>query len=528
MRQQYPESIYHVHAIMTSKKSYAASDLNRKAGSPIDMHKIIKADILLLFRKFIWLKLFTAISLFSGHVHALELKMTDFLSPLAASNAKSLSSGPRLRQDGGVECKVINEGIGISNHLTLAKAVDLALCHNPEIKAALSNTRVQSSNAAASNASYYPAINGSIGHANTTAANTDPFGAKIGLNGLSASLVMNWRVWDGGVRDAMRESMNLAVRSAVYNSDAVVQRVVMSVISSYFSAQDAENTVSASDESVAISESILDTVQRRKQNGAASESDYLQASASLQKSQLARSRAFAESGKSKATLAQTIGLLSGNLRIQSQQEELQHIRGVANLSHWIERAKAQHPAIVAAEARVLSSKSKLKSISLEGMPSIDVSANVGRTFNAGVGAKSSANSNVGLTVTVPIFDGNARFFKQKGQASQIEQNEAERDQVRHQVISDVERSYTALTSAVESYQSADRMLQAYALLYNSLMKRYENGAADVSELLIAKSQLTDARLEKLKATSDIGLFRVHLYSAAGVLGRGLIESYFLP
>jgi outer membrane protein len=197
---------------------------------------------------------------------------------------------------------------------------------------------------------------------------------------------------------------------------------------------------------------------------------------------------------------------------------------VKELQAWLSDAENMHPAIVAVRAEWAASREKVTVVRSEGLPRIDFAANYYKNGypNQGLQSTSTNTSTIGVTLTIPIFDGFSYKYKVSGAQAQAEQKEQELHDTEHQILMDVVKTYADAMSSLHNLQSSETLLIAAQDSLASSKRRYEKGAADITELLNTQSTYDDAEQERVRCISEWRSARLTLLSATGVIGRTTI------
>jgi outer membrane protein len=264
--------------------------------------------------------------------------------------------------------------------LTLAAAVDLALCHNPQIAGAWAGIRIQAAGLGQAQAAYLPTVSASAGRQHSRNAGS---GATAAANTASTtstatstlvSLTLGWRLFDFGGRDAAARSAQALLDAALANHDASLQKVLALVIQSYFDAQTAQAAWQSRQRQETMASALLETVSRREQRGAAARTDLLQAATALARASLERSRADGAFRKSLAALVAVMGM-PGATRLALADDLADPddtVRG--ELDSWLAESQARHPALQAARAQLVSAQENIDTTRAEGLPTLDFNA----------------------------------------------------------------------------------------------------------------------------------------------------------
>lgn len=414
----------------------------------------------------------------------------------------------------------------VANHpLTLSETVDLALCNNPQIKAAWAAIKTQSGAVGEARAAYLPTVTSTLSQLHTRNEFPGHPDANNSTDGHTLYAGLNWRIFDFGTRAANREAANALLVAAMTAHDAALQKTLASVVGAYFDVLTAHAAVAARAEATKLAQDTLDATERRERKGAAGQSDTLQARTALAKAQLAEQRACADDNKAVAALVYAIGLKPGVPIELVEMREGTSTEGIGNLQGWLDEAVAKHPAIAAARAQWDAARAKVRQVRDEGLPSIDLTGNVYQNGypNQGLQGARTTVTTVGVTLTIPLFEGFARTYKVQGAAAQVEQSAAQYEDIEHQTLSDVIKTHADAVSALGNLEASDTLLNSARAALVSSERRYARGAADILELLSTQSALSDALQERVRCISEWRSARVRLLATAGMLGRSQLD-----
>lgn len=409
--------------------------------------------------------------------------------------------------------------------LALAAAVDMALCHNPQVKAAWAAIKVQAGGLGEARAAYMPTLNATVSKLHNATSYPDGNLPDVYNDGKTKYANLTWRLFDFGTRSANLESANQLLTAALASHDAALQKVLTSVVAAYFDAMTAQATLTARTQAVDLANGTLQTTQRREARGVAAASDTLQASAALAKAQLALSRAHGDAQKTRTVLMYAMGIPTNTpLRLPDEHATTTDVK-VQDLAQWLNDAQQNHPAIAAARAQLAASKAKVKAAQAEGLPTLDYTQNHYQNGypNQGLSSTNSKVNTVGFTLNVPLFEGFARTYKVRGAQAQSEQSEAQLQDTELQILMEVVKAHADARSSFENLQASQQLLSATEAAVQSSQKRYDKGAADILELLSTQSALADAQQERVRCLSDWRSARLRLMSSAGVLGRSALN-----
>ncbi|KVU22045.1 histidine kinase [Burkholderia ubonensis] len=417
-------------------------------------------------------------------------------------------------------------GADATRPLTLADAIELALCTNSQLKAAAATIGVAAGALGEARAAYLPTLTATASQLRSRTEYPGLSSSNMSTTGHTTNIALNWRLLDFGTRAANREVANRSLQAALLSRDATVQKIMASVVSAYFDAQAKQAAMVALGDAARMTQLTLDATLRREQGGAAAQSDTLQARTALAKAKLAEQRAKADYVSALAVLSYAMGMPSvaplqlAELDGKAESEQLK------DLTQWLDEAGARHPAIAAARAQQDVAEAKVKAVRAEGLPTLDFTSNFYQNGypNQGLQPVRSNVATVGVVLTIPLFEGFTRTYKIRGAQAQVEVSKAQAEDTAQEVLTEVIKTYTAAVSARNNLQASEMLKKAAEDALASSRRRYAKGAADILELLSVQSALADAQQERVRSLSEWKSARLRLVAAAGALAWPPLEA----
>ena len=192
-----------------------------------------------------------------------------------------------------------------------------------------------------------------------------------------------------------------------------------------------------------------------------------------------------------------------------------------DLAGWLRETEHHHPAILAARSAVKAAQDEVISARSAGRPTVDLTANY---YQNGFPDQGFASTNlraatVGITVTVPLFDGFLTHYNVEQARAAVKEGEEQLRQTREATLMAVVQAYADAQSAARNIQVSEDLLNAAQGAMESSRRRYAQGVADIIELLNAQAGLADARRERTRSLAEWRSARLRLLAAAGVLDR---------
>ena len=405
--------------------------------------------------------------------------------------------------------------------LSLIEVVDLSLCNNPQVAAAWASIKVQAAALGEARASYLPTLNGSMSSLESTVEYPENSALNSKNMGATSYLGLSWRLLDFAARYNNNAVAKYQLESAIFNRDATLQKVMLSVVGAYYDVVTYRANYQLRLEAVEFAFATVGSAKLRLRMGAATLNDVLVAESALAKAKLTAARAKGDYDKAMAVLYQSMGLPSDSPIRLSFSDDVRATQATDNLQALIDQVKTEHPAIKSAQLQLNAALSKVDALRTEGLPSIDFSYNYYQNGypNQSLQTTKTNTTNVGFTLNIPFFEGFARTYKIRGAQAQAEQAQYQVDSVTQQVLVDVVKSHADSASSVSNIAFADGLLQAATQAYESSKRRYELGVADLPELLSAQNNLVDAKQEHARCQAEWRSSSLKLVAAVGQLGH---------
>jgi len=406
--------------------------------------------------------------------------------------------------------------------LSLAFAVDLALCNNAEVRIAWAGIRERAAAVGVARASYWPNLSVNASELNERAGYPGSAVPATNTTGKTVYGSLDWRLFDFGGRSSRYHAAQALLEAATASRDATIQQVLGAVIQAYFDAVTAKATLNDRIESESIAQQTLESARRREAHGLASGNDSLQATVALERATLERNGATADEQKALAVLVYVLGVPPGSVIIlPTSLDARATAAGQNDLAAWLRETEHHHPAILAARAAVQAAQDEVISVRSAGGPTVDLTANY---YQNGFPDQGFASTNlraatVGITVTVPLFDGFLTHYNVEQARAAVKVSEEQLRQTREATLMAVMQAYADAQSAARNIQVSWDLLNAAQGALESSRRRYAQGVSDIVELLNAQAAFADARRERTSSLAQWRSARLRLLAAAGVLDR---------
>lgn len=395
--------------------------------------------------------------------------------------------------------------------LDLLEVVNLALCNNPQTRAAWASSRVQAAQVGVSRASYLPSASLSA-----SGNRTSP-----GANQRSYGLTLSYLLYDFGTRAANLENARQLLDAATATQDSTVQAVFLLAVQSFYQTQASQAALNAALESERAAKESFAAAEARYAAGSATPADKLQAQTAYSQATLNRITADGSLKNTKGSLANMLGLdAHRNIALVAANTTAVPASFDGDVAALIEDARLRRPDLQAAAAQVKAAQAGVDAARASGRPSLSLTASTNQTSSAGI---TSHGSSVGISLSVPLFSGFAPTYRIRAAEAQVEAQTAQLERLRLQVALDVWTAYQTLITATQSLRTTADLLNSAEQSERVAFGRYKAGVGSILDVLNAQSALASARQQRIQSTFNWNINRASLAQAMGNLDTGLLQ-----
>jgi len=338
---------------------------------------------------------------------------------------------------------------------------------------------------------------------------TDPFDIVDGRVSFtqsifSLSLIERWQ--------ASRSAFQAAKLDAASTEHDTVAKVALG----YFEVLRNQEMLEARLTNVGLYEELVAFVTSRQAGGMATGLDKARLQTQLENERQRLELAKGEVERAKFALLNTIGI-GYDLALQLTDGMKTYEGLIPSLERAMEAAGANRPELKAQLLRVKTAELSLRSIKGERLPSLLAEGNygvIGNKFDNNTGTY-----NVGLQVSIPIFDGGQREGRIGQSASEFNQEQFKLDLVKNQIGMEVREALVTLKSAVEQQRIAKDGLTASMTELSLAQERMRMLSSNTLELSNALFSLVRAKDNMIDALFRVNASRVNLARAQGQVAQ---------
>jgi outer membrane protein len=401
----------------------------------------------------------------------------------------------------------------------LAKAYQL----NSQLNSARAGVRVTDEDVAIAKSGYRPTITGSanIDYTVTRSRLKGAFEALDGTDRIttgSFGVEINQLLFDGFQTRNNVAAAEANVRAQQENLRNTEQNILFDAASAYMDVIRDRQIVRLREQNLEFLEEQVRAARSRLEVGEGTRTDVAQAEADRATaiSQLASARATEES--SEATYRQLVGDQPNSLQAASALSKLLPRSQEQAMAIALER----HPAILATQHLVDAAAFSVKSAEGALLPQVSALAGVSQNYReTSPGTSQSDGSftsgNVGVTLTVPIYQGGRTSAQVRQSKESLGQARIDVDVNRDQVRAAVTSAWAQYEAAVESLSANQTSVDAARLALNGVIEERNVGQRTTLDVLDSQADLIAIQINLANSQRDVVVASYAILSAIGLL-----------
>jgi outer membrane protein len=401
--------------------------------------------------------------------------------------------------------------------LKLSDAVDLALCRNPDTRAAWASARQQAAALGVARSDWLPGLDASGG---STWSDRSATTAASGSTRRSddAALSLSWTLYDFGARSANTTAANRLLDAAAAQLDRASQGVVYDTVQAYYEVVAAESALAARREAENASARSLEVAKGRFEVGVATRADFLQTETAYGQAVLDRVQAEGGLAAARGQLAILVGEPADRMLALAPDPVPESVPPLtAKAADLLAAAERQRPDLAAARAQRDAAAADVDLARAAGRPTLSVGASQNYVKNEGFPSQDFRS--VGISVRWPVFTGFQTKYRVRQAEATRDARDADVDRVRLQVSLDVWTAYASLTTAGQQLDASAKLLASAAENERVALGRYQAGVGTIVDVLTAQSAAASARQQRIGAERAWQVARAQLALSTGRLAN---------
>jgi outer membrane protein len=392
---------------------------------------------------------------------------------------------------------------------TIIGALTKAYQSNSQLNSARAGVRVTDEDVPIAKSGYRPfiAATGSL----EFSANGQS-GSEITTGSFGVSIQQN--LFDGFQTKNNVRAAKSRVRAAQYALENTEQNILFNAAAAYMDVIRDRQIAVLTQRNLAFLDEQVRAARSRFEVGEGTRTDVAQATASQAAAMAQLSAARARALASAAIYRQVIG---------DEPDNLEPTRPVGGLPGSLEQAHAisasEHPAILATLQLVDASDFAVKSSEGALLPGVSLRAGVSQGFTDSSisGYSDGTSANVGLTLTVPIYQGGLASAQVRQSKEALGQARIEVDVSRDQVRAALTSAWTQFRSAQETVSANRELVAAAQLALSGVVEERSVGQRTTLDVLNAQADVITAQINQVSAERDVVVASYAILSAMGRL-----------
>jgi outer membrane protein len=385
---------------------------------------------------------------------------------------------------------------------SLAALTEHALRERPESRAAWLGIQAEAARLDGANAANWPTLTGQFNF--TLSRSLSSSGASVPTtHRYGPSLGLSYVLYDFGARAASIDAQRYQLIASLLNGNRALQDTLAEVETAYFELLAARALVGAQQQQERALGASLDAVEVRLQGGLAARADQLRARAALAEARLARQTAERDRDRAEAVLKRVAAVAQTQaLVLDWETAAPTALDAGILLADLLAEAERQRPDLAALQATVASARAEAARARAARWPSLSLAASSGRTLFLEDEKTPSSTYNIGVNLSLPLFDGGRLAAEARAAERDAERLQAEAAAQRSQVALAVTEAYLDVRHAQLQRDGVTLQFDSASESAQAAAARYDAGVGNLLELLTAQADLARARQAQAQADSD--------------------------
>jgi outer membrane protein len=385
---------------------------------------------------------------------------------------------------------------------SLAALTEHALRERPETRAAWLAIQAEAARVDAETAANWPTLIGQFGYNHSRSLTSAGTSAPT-LHRYGPSLGLAYVLYDFGVRAASIDARRYQLIASLLHNNRALQDVIAEVESAYYALLRVRAQVDALTQLGISLRANLDSVEVRLQGGLVSRADQLRARAALAESEVARLTAERDQARAEAALKQAAGIEQTRpLALDWKVTPPTADDSASLLAELLAEAQRLRPDLQALQAAAASANAEAARARAARWPTLALTGNAGRTYFLEESRDPSTSYNIGVNLSVPLFDGGRLEAEARAARRDAERLQAEVGTQRSQITRAVTEAYHDVRHAQAQREGIRVQFESASESAQAAEARYTAGIGSLLELLTAQAALARARQSADEADSE--------------------------
>lgn len=316
------------------------------------------------------------------------------------------------------------------------------------------------------------------------------------------------------------QASRVAVGEAQLQHESARDEVAGLVARQYLAVLRADARLQAAQSNIALAEAILELARDQKKAGTGTGIEVTRAEV-----QLANERQQLLVTQNERRRAQLELLRAMGLKLETEVQLTQTLAdtplSVDSLDKAVEAALASRADLQAQRKREEKLRLQSSAARWERAPSLQGFADYG-SLGSSI-SRSLPTRSIGVSLTVPLFDGGRRDARRAEAHSRLEQEKIRSQDLREQIELDVRLALDALRSAEAQVKVANEGVGLAIAEFEQAQRRYRSGITTSVEVTDAQTRLERARENRIAALFQFNRAKIEIGQAMGTI-RAMIDN----
>ncbi|MBD3170829.1 MAG: hypothetical protein GF307_15250 [candidate division Zixibacteria bacterium] len=413
---------------------------------------------------------------------------------------------------------ILNSIVFAQEEMTLEEAIRIGLENNYSIRIARNNSDIASNNKGLGTANFLPTLDAAAGYqkSSTEEETNSPFSfGDTETDNLTASVSLNWTIFDGFRMFAERGRYSKLAKLGEYQAREIIENSVLAISQAYFNLVQQEQLLEATIDSRDVSETRLEKEKIRNELGGASSTDLLNATVSFNNDQAL----YLNQQLNVITATEELNLLLGR-EPDSQVKVRKEIKippFTLDMEEIDKIAIERNSSLKVAEFDVKAAEHTVGSARAAFFPRLNLNAGysytdrtISRETGSGDITTESKGASIGLNLTFNIFNGTRDMISYKNAVLTARNKKLALENAENNLKGEVRRLYETYKKRMELLRLEETNVRAANQNLKLQQDRYAIGATSSIEFRDAQVNLlrTQTSLISARFQARIALLRI--------------------
>lgn len=389
---------------------------------------------------------------------------------------------------------------------TYDDCVNWAIINNIDVRSTMLSILEAEQNIGMAKDAYLPYVGFSTNHSYSNYPSPDAGNVRNSYNS-SYNINASWTIWEGNARKYRIETTKLAkIQQQLYGDD-VVKNLQLGILQAYLNILYSAEAVDIAKKTLEVSSAQAERTKRLMETGKTSRVDYAQIESQKAQDEYNLVQAQSSYASAKVSLKNLLNLgleydlnvLEVNFSDSLVNTPLPSKTEVFEIAmNWLPQFKSNELSKSIFDYNIKLARSTY-------YPTISLNGGLGTGYNSagslgwGSQMKNFFNENIGLSLSVPIYDGNVTRRAINMAKLEALEYDLTKTQLKNDLSQTLENLYIESDNARAKYVSGITQLEATSLSAELVDRQFELGLVNPLELLTAHNNLLNARLELLQS-----------------------------